>query len=501
MDTEIELKLLVPADASQILENRFFPSLAAQVERSSFNLFNCYYDTPDSDFRKMDMGLRVRGYDGHYEQTIKTAGSTLGGLHQRPEYNVDIEGNNPDLTLFEQAIWPEQANVEQLQQAIQIVFTTHFERVAYQVDFTNGDRVEIVFDQGKIEADGHSVPICEMELELKQGETTRLVELAQLLSEMLPFRLGIQSKAARGYMLAKGVELSPLEPSGCVQLVEQDNIEQAFIKAVGYVLNWWQYHEQCYLNTEDEQALDATLNSVRMLAQLLRIYQPVFNVAEIDELLADLQKLIQQWAWVQELNVFRMLRSERGAFRKKLDKSAELLSYLEGRSQGLLMTHQPQKLISSKITISLQLRLNLLLLQMPWRNVGDGWQGAITDFARQTLSASLQQVSDIMASEGAFTIEQYQQAEPRLRNVLFNGVFLADIFSASGREQFRAPWLDILDGIEELVIINSLQAEVRRSDIEHKQDLLDWSEEKIQRVLDVMEQSRQAALTMQPYWQ
>ncbi|WP_438864726.1 CYTH and CHAD domain-containing protein [Neptunicella sp.] len=501
MDTEIELKLLVPADANTILEDQFFPSLNAQVARSCFNLFNCYYDTADNDFRNMDMGLRVRGRDGCYEQTIKTAGSSVGGLHQRPEYNVDITGNNPDLSLFDPQIWPEQTDIEKLQQQIQIIFTTVFERNAYLIDFSNGDQVEMVFDAGQIEAQEHSLPICEIELELKQGDPNRLFELAQQLTEFLPFRFGIQSKAARGYMLAKGQELSPLEQSGCVKLDEQDNLENAFIKAVSYVLQWWQHHEQCYLANEDEQALDGILTGLRMLNRLLNIYHSVLTLPQFDRLSAQLAQLIQQWSWVEELNALRVLRSERGAFRKKLDKSADLLSYLDGRSQGILISHQPDTLIRSTSTISIQLVLNQIILNKPWRLAGEQWQRPIEDFARDSLTESLQQVSELMAGDEPFSMEQYQRTESSLRDVLFNGVFLADMFSASGREQFRAPWLDILDGIEELYIIQTLQTELKHSDVEQKHELLEWSMDKVQRVLDVMEQSRHAALTIQPYWQ
>ena len=52
----------------------------------------------------MDMGLRIRSHNGHIEQTIKTAGVPIGGLHPRPEYNVDIHSAVPNLALFQQEI-------------------------------------------------------------------------------------------------------------------------------------------------------------------------------------------------------------------------------------------------------------------------------------------------------------------------------------------------------------------------------------------------------------
>ena len=53
-------------------------------------MLNIYYETPDAWLRGHDMGLRIRGENGHYEMTMKIAGRVTGGLHQRPEYNVAL---------------------------------------------------------------------------------------------------------------------------------------------------------------------------------------------------------------------------------------------------------------------------------------------------------------------------------------------------------------------------------------------------------------------------
>ena len=69
-------------------------------------LLNIYYETPDNWLRRHDMGLRIRGANGRYEMTMKIAGRVVGGLHQRPEYNIDI--NQPELELerFPAEVWP-----------------------------------------------------------------------------------------------------------------------------------------------------------------------------------------------------------------------------------------------------------------------------------------------------------------------------------------------------------------------------------------------------------
>ena len=80
------------------------------------------------------MGLRVRASNGKFEQTIKTKGKVEGGLHQRPEFNVDLEHERPDLSLFPKHIWEDDLDVDVLNQQIEPLFSTHFERSRFVIE-------------------------------------------------------------------------------------------------------------------------------------------------------------------------------------------------------------------------------------------------------------------------------------------------------------------------------------------------------------------------------
>ena len=89
MTTEIELKYLISAnhEDNDLVVDKITAMLKAQkitftVDKKQLN--NHYFDNKDLALRKMDMGLRIRGVDQEYEQTIKTAGKVVGCLHQRP---------------------------------------------------------------------------------------------------------------------------------------------------------------------------------------------------------------------------------------------------------------------------------------------------------------------------------------------------------------------------------------------------------------------------------
>ncbi|CDL39023.1 Adenylate cyclase [Citrobacter freundii] len=69
MAQEIELKFIVNSDAVDALRERL-NTLGGEHHAPS-QLLNIYYETPDAWLRGHDMGLRIRGENGHYEMTMK----------------------------------------------------------------------------------------------------------------------------------------------------------------------------------------------------------------------------------------------------------------------------------------------------------------------------------------------------------------------------------------------------------------------------------------------
>ena len=65
--------------------------------------------------------------------------------------------------------------------------------------------MELVWDLGEVTSGNQSVPICEIELELKKGNTSALFDLAKRIVSLLPTSIGTDSKAARGYNLLDGL--------------------------------------------------------------------------------------------------------------------------------------------------------------------------------------------------------------------------------------------------------------------------------------------------------
>lgn len=149
MAQEIELKFIVEKDSVDALRQHL-QTLSGE-HHEPVQLLNIYYETPDNWLRRHDMGLRIRGANGRYEMTMKIAGRVVGGLHQRPEYNIDI--NQPELELerFPAEVWPNGELPSTLAAEVQPLFSTDFWREKWLV--TEGkSRIEIALDLGEVKA-------------------------------------------------------------------------------------------------------------------------------------------------------------------------------------------------------------------------------------------------------------------------------------------------------------------------------------------------------------
>ena len=59
-----------------------------------------------------------------------------------------------------------------------------------------------MLDCGEVVAGERRSPVCEIELELKSGDPAALFAFARRIDAVVPIRLGVLSKAERGYGLA-----------------------------------------------------------------------------------------------------------------------------------------------------------------------------------------------------------------------------------------------------------------------------------------------------------
>jgi len=200
---EIELKLLLsPEDLHRA--GRHAAIAALRVGRGRVDrLVSDYYDTADAALAAAGVALRVREVRGRWVQTVKAGGASAAGMHVREELEWQLPGAAPDPGLLAGTSLEKLFASTRVAGRLVPVFRTEFKRTVRPLAWPDGTRAELALDRGSVYAGDRSEPISELELELRTGDATRLFELAQTLSSDLPLRVGHESKAERGYALAR----------------------------------------------------------------------------------------------------------------------------------------------------------------------------------------------------------------------------------------------------------------------------------------------------------
>lgn len=217
---EIEIKLTAtPA----MLENlRTHPQLAGEDQAAT--LTTTYFDTSGGRLKRGGAALRIRDAGESREQTLKLVSPNAASV-RRNEWNVAVAGDLPEPSGF-----PAKARSALARllggETLEPVATTRIERTTRRLHF--GDSaIEIAFDVGTIEAGGRKEDVCELELELVQGNLVDVIALALKLPLGPDLSWSISSKAERCHALAYAVPPAAAHAKP-VRLSPAMNVAQGF---------------------------------------------------------------------------------------------------------------------------------------------------------------------------------------------------------------------------------------------------------------------------------
>jgi triphosphatase len=199
METELKLGL----DAHDLPRLLSHPLLASPAQQQ--RLLNTYFDTPDLALKARRMAVRERLAGEQWLLTVKTAGSSTGGLSRRQEWEGPTTPGALDFAaLVKDAALA--AELMALRTALQPLFATDFVRQRWIVEHA-GARIEVALDQGNVHVPGTALaePLLELELELLTGPEAALLSLAELLRQTPTAAVTLTpsdtSKAQRGMAL------------------------------------------------------------------------------------------------------------------------------------------------------------------------------------------------------------------------------------------------------------------------------------------------------------
>ena len=200
-ETEIKLR----ASRETLLALREHPLLKKRNKSgwASHELFNQYYDSADRALARARVALRLRRDGEQVIQTLKSRGQSVAGLSERNEWDWHLDKAKLDLKKLTDDCWP--AELAELdKKTLKPIFSTDFVREKAEIAWGRGKAkvvIEAALDLGQVKAGKRAEEICELELELRQGEPEALLELAIELAADLPLMPCDISKAERGYRL------------------------------------------------------------------------------------------------------------------------------------------------------------------------------------------------------------------------------------------------------------------------------------------------------------
>lgn len=270
MAEEIELKLeLTSAAADAIEASGLLTGDPETVQQRSI-----YFDTPDRNLAKAGLSLRIRRSGRKRVQTIKADGASAAGLFARSEWERPVKNDTPILD----DTTPIRALLGDAVDAIAPAFEVQIERRSWIIS-ENDTTIELVLDRGEAVACDRRSPICEIELELKQGGPAALFAFARRIDAAAPVRLGVRTKAERGYRLTgPAARMIKAEP---VILAGDMTAAQAFRHIVQACMRQFRLNEALLVD-RDPGALHQARVALRRLRSAFSIFKPMIGDAGAD---------------------------------------------------------------------------------------------------------------------------------------------------------------------------------------------------------------------------
>jgi triphosphatase len=297
---EVELKLDVPTHSLYRLARSSLLQAARKKSSKPATLVSVYFDTDKLRLRDKGLSLRVRRVGRRHIQTIKQENGESGTLFSRNEWEHPIRGRQPDLDVARDAALAP-VFTKKVRRGLKPIFETRVRRTTYPIQSGNSE-IELTIDKGKVEAGRQSSPLCEVELELKRGESAELFKLARMLAEEVPVQLAVNSKAEHGYALIAGGAAEAVKAAP-VALTPAYSRQAAFQAIARACLRQLVANQAATLGG-DAEGLHQMRVALRRLRAAISLFGDMLLDPQTEEMKTQLRWITQELGPARELDVF-----------------------------------------------------------------------------------------------------------------------------------------------------------------------------------------------------
>lgn len=306
MTREIELKFTGTLEALETLRrSKLFKAYGDGRVRTR-HLTSTYFDTPDSDLAQRGVSLRIRKDGPKLTQTIKTMNGKSAPRWDRAEQDAPVTGLRPDPSLVADSHVRKTLSDWQDRDELRPQFETDFRRTAMPLRAGEA-RIEAAFDIGEVKAlgarAGVNVRLAELELELKDGPTRDLFDLARKVARASPLRFAMETKADRGYGLALGSPDKPVRAKP-LQLEPDMTSSDAFAMILAEGLRQIIANENAILRARDVEGVHQMRVAIRRLRSAISAFGGAYDHGEIARIKGELSWLAKTLGMARDWDVF-----------------------------------------------------------------------------------------------------------------------------------------------------------------------------------------------------
>jgi inorganic triphosphatase YgiF len=274
---ELELKFeLKPNDVRKLIRSSVIKVMQCEpLTRQTLRAI--YFDTPDLKLSRRGVSLRVRQENRRYVQCVKSelgadkdlqaAGGFTRNEWEWPARSATLDWDTLKSDKALKAVF-KGVNVRKLQP----IFSTDIRRQTRLLVTPGGARIKCDIDQGRIISEDRETPISELELELMSGDVAELLALARMISDIVPARLSMRTKAYRGFtlFLGQGHAWKRAEP---LALKESYSAEDVLLSAMMQGLRHLIHNEDCVLTRSSTEGVHQMRVAMRRMRSLIATYK------------------------------------------------------------------------------------------------------------------------------------------------------------------------------------------------------------------------------------
>jgi len=297
--SEVELKLLVDPDRLGDFNDAPVIAANARSKGTRKHLKAVYYDTPERMLWRDGLSLRVRQSGAQFVQTVKASGDDP---LRRGEWEASVPSMAPDFALAAPFI-PPRLRADLKDHPLEAVFTADIHRHQRIVELPSGT-VEVAFDHGVLNSDDRSVPVSEIELELKGGSTTAIYDLALRLAEHGPVRPSVYSKFERGFDLAADTPPAARKPPK-LRLDPSTTLEAAFAAILRSCLYHFLQSMPAAEDGRDPEGIHQLRVALRRLRSALDLMQMAGGLNKLEALRFEARWLAKNLSAARDWDIFQ----------------------------------------------------------------------------------------------------------------------------------------------------------------------------------------------------